>query len=76
MDWSNDTCPITNEPVREALPRMGDYAEFICPTCGRFRISGTSMETIRTYDPNRRLEFLEQARVSAAGGIPFIKGVP
>jgi hypothetical protein len=76
MDWSNDDCPVSNEPAREALPRIGDFAEMICPTCGRFRISRSSLETIRHYEADDRLAFLEKAKREAQGGaIPFIMGV-
>lgn len=50
MDWSTDNCPICNAAVKEALPRMGDFAEFICDACGRFRIPGTALETARHED--------------------------
>lgn len=50
MDWSNDNCPVCNGQAKEALPRMGDFAEIICKDCGRYRISGSALEVIR-YEP-------------------------
>lgn len=76
MNWSVDKCPVTQETAQEALPRMGDYSEHICPTCGRFRISGSSREAIRHYRLNERVAFLDEAKRRAAKGeIPFISGI-
>ncbi|RWG20150.1 MAG: hypothetical protein EOQ55_12600 [Mesorhizobium sp.] len=76
LDWSNDSCPVSNEPAKEALPRMGDFAEFICDTCGRFRISLSSLKEIRLHDAPSRQGFLESAkRAAPKGSIPFIKDI-
>lgn len=69
MDWSNDYCPISNEEVKEALPRSADFAEFICPTCGRFRITGTAMKIVRTKELQDRLAVLDEAKRRAPNGI-------
>ncbi len=76
MDWSNDTCPVCRQQGREALPRIGDFAEFICDDCGRYRISGSSMELMRHEDDyEARRAALDQAISTADGrAIPFIKG--
>lgn len=73
MNWTNDNCPVSNEPAQEALPRMGDFAEIICPSCGRFRISGTALEMIRNRDPDGRERALAEAKRRAPEGeIPLI----
>lgn len=77
MDWSNDNCPVCRQQAREALPRMGDFAEIICEDCGRYRISGSSLKAMRHEDdPAVRMAALGEAkRVGrAAGAMPFIKG--
>lgn len=66
MNWTNDNCPICELPAEEALPRMGDFAEFICDDCGRYRITGTALETIRTKDITNRRALLERAKAIAA----------
>jgi hypothetical protein len=74
MDWSNDNCPVSNEHVREALPRNADFAEFICETCGRFRITGSAMAEIRHKDRPEREALLAKAKARAEkdGSIPMI----
>lgn len=75
MDWSNDTCPVCRRDAREALPRIGDFAEIICDDCGRYRISGSSLEAMRHEDDydTRRAALLIAAN-NAGGAMPFIKG--
>ena len=75
MDWSNDNCPVCRGSAREALPRMGDFAEIICDSCGRYRISGTAIEVMRHDDDDaRRTRILEQAKLDANdGAIPFVQ---
>ncbi|WP_234895721.1 hypothetical protein [Sinorhizobium medicae] len=73
MNWINDDCPVSNEPAQEALSRLGDFAEFTCPTCGRFRITGTALEMIRGLDLDGRQFALTQAKSKAPEGkIPVI----
>lgn len=74
MSWTyGNKCPVTDEECQEALPRQGDYRELICPTCGRFRISGTSFETIKKYSPDEKVAFLHKAMADAQDGtIPYI----
>lgn len=74
MNWSNDKCPVCNNTAREALPRMGDFAEFICDDCGRYRVSGTVLEIFRHKDKATRQSSLEVAkrRVEAGDKIPMI----
>lgn len=75
MDWSNDNCPVCRGPAREALPRMGDYAEIICDDCGRYRISGSSLESMRHEDDaDVRRSALQHSIDEAGTSMPFIKG--
>ena len=75
MDWSNDSCPVCRQDAREALPRMGDFAEIICDDCGRYRISGSSLEVMRHEDDaDIRKSALRHAIRDAGGNMPFIKG--
>ncbi|WP_146097152.1 hypothetical protein [Brucella oryzae] len=75
MDWSNDSCPVCRQDAREALPRMGDFAEIICDDCGRYRISGSSLEVMRHEDDaDIRKSALQHAITDAGGNMPFIKG--
>jgi hypothetical protein len=62
MNWSNDTCPPSNQQAQEMLPRMGDNVEFNCPSCGRFRISGTAFEVIRSFPEVTRKSALDKAK--------------
>lgn len=74
MDWSNDDCPVCRQGAREAVPRMGDFAEIICQECGRFRISRSSLEVMRHEDnPETRKEALLAAKKNAGEAMPFIK---
>ncbi len=71
------TCPISNEPLLEVLPKIGDFAEFICPSCGRFRISRTALKTIKKKSREEREILLNKARSNAQGGdgIPSIRDI-
>ncbi|MGZ2475508.1 hypothetical protein ACVI1N_003799 [Sinorhizobium medicae] len=63
----------SNKPAQEALPRLGDFVEITCPTCGRFRITGTALEMIRGRDLDGRQFALTQAKRKAPEGkIPVI----
>jgi predicted RNA-binding Zn-ribbon protein involved in translation (DUF1610 family) len=77
MEKTYYTCPISDEPVHEVLPRTGDFAEFDCPGCGRFRISRTALKTIKNKSRAEREALLNSARSNAQGGegIPFIKDI-
>ncbi|CAN7450550.1 hypothetical protein LJR235_002901 [Pararhizobium sp. LjRoot235] len=73
MNWTNDTCPISLEPAQEELSGIEDVVEFICPTCGRFRITGTALAMILHRDPDTREAALAQAKTKAKEGeIPTI----
>lgn len=68
MNWTNDNCPVCDKPAKEALPRMGDFAEIICDDCGRYRITGTALETIRASNVPNRQAILDRAKAIAAEG--------
>jgi hypothetical protein len=53
---------------------MGDNVEFNCPSCGRYRISGTAFEVIRSFPEATRNAALERAKKRSAvdGSIPKI----
>ncbi|WP_457812052.1 hypothetical protein [Sinorhizobium meliloti] len=73
MKSTNGDCPVSNEPAQEALPRLGDFVEITCPTCGRFRITRTALEMIRGRDLDGRQFALTQAKRKALEGkIPVI----
>lgn len=76
MNWTLDRCPISDEAAQEALPRVGDFVEIICQSCGRFRISGSALETARHLDKKHKLEILNEAkRVTRDGKIPYIQNL-
>ena len=76
MNWSADRCPISDEAAEEALPRVGDFVEIICQSCGRFRVSGSAMEALRHLEKQHKLEILNEAkRVTRAGEIPYIQNL-
>lgn len=73
MNWTNDTCPISIEPAQEDVSGIEDVVEFVCPTCGRFRITGTALAMILHRDSDAREFALAQAKMRAeAGEIPTI----
>lgn len=73
MNWTNDRCPISFEPAQEELSGIQDVVEFICPVCGRFRITGTALAMILHKDPDTRESALAQAKTNAKEGeIPTI----
>jgi hypothetical protein len=46
MPSISDQCPVTNEPAQQAQMSTGDFAEFTCPTCGRFRVSQWAVQQL------------------------------
>lgn len=71
-----DICPISGDPV-ESLPKTGDYIEFDCPTCGRFRISGSALEAMSELSRQEKETYLSKAKGNAQGGdgIPIIRDI-
>jgi hypothetical protein len=76
MNQTKDYCPISDEPA-ETSPTDGDFAEFDCPSCGRFRISRTALKTITNLPRKERETLLNKARSDAQGGegLPFIRNL-
>lgn len=76
MNGNREQCPISKEPA-EVLQSTVDYREFNCPSCGRFRISGSALITIRTKSRKEREALLSQARCDVQGGdgLPFIRNI-
>lgn len=62
------SCPICEEPVHEVFPRAEDLIEFSCPTCGQFRISKTSIKSLKEKSRADREALLSDARRNAQGG--------
>jgi Zn-finger nucleic acid-binding protein len=40
------TCPHCGNKAM-LMPKLGDYSEYNCPTCGTYRISGTMEKLIK-----------------------------
>lgn len=76
MNENKEQCPISKEPV-EVLQTTADYREFSCPSCGRFRISGSALIMIATKSRKEREALLSQARCDVQGGegLPFIRNI-
>jgi predicted RNA-binding Zn-ribbon protein involved in translation (DUF1610 family) len=72
-----DRCPISDEPAEVAIPTDGDFAEFDCPSCGRFRISRTALKAIKRLPRKEKEALLNKARSDAQGGegIPLIRNI-
>ena len=68
-------CPISGDPD-VLLPSTGDYAEYDCPTCGRFRITGTALELAGDHDQDLLRTALDVAKHSAEPGeVPVISNL-
>jgi hypothetical protein len=65
MISTNDRCPVSNEAVQQAPPRVGDFAEIICPTCGRFRVSQSSLHQLAQMPTELSLNALSKAKKRA-----------
>ena len=63
MAWVDDLCPMTDEPAKRLTKTTGDFSEFICPSCKRFRISHSALETLKRQNRTRD----ERARSCGAG---------
>ncbi|HEY8574923.1 MAG TPA: hypothetical protein VIL88_01145 [Devosia sp.] len=66
-------CPVSGEQATEH-PTTGDYREYDCPTCGRFRISRTVL-ALAPDNPETLKAALETAKRAAPGEIPFISNI-
>lgn len=76
MNKVSEECPISNE-LAEVILTTGDYREFKCSSCGRFRISSSALITIRTRSRKEREVLLSQARCDVQGGegLPYIRNI-
>jgi len=70
-----NTCPVCHGAAK-ALPSTRDAIEIICGLCGRFRVSGSSQETLKQYTREERDSFLHQAqRRAKPGDLAFIHDI-
>ena len=78
MAWVNDQCPITDEPAKRLTKTTGDFSEYICPSCKRFRISHTALETLRRQNRTKdeRAQLVVLATKLAFNKPPFISTIP
>lgn len=74
MNWSNVTCPVTDEPAREIAQRIGDSIDFVCPTCGHFRATASAIEMMSSLPKVVRQAALQRAIVRSGmdGSMPPI----
>jgi hypothetical protein len=70
-----DHCPISGDTwVRR--PTTGDYLEYNCPTCGRFRVTRTAMKLAGEKDQGLLREALQVAKHSTRPGeVPIISNL-
>jgi len=69
----SNMCPISQEPIEKEIPGTADVVEIICPTCGRFRITGSAIIGLKVHRLEVRAEILERAKEAAREGeIPQI----
>ena len=57
--WSRGTCRICGQSGTTVYPKGGDWIDMQCPSCGRYRVSGTA-DTVMPSEPND--ELVEQLR--------------
>ena len=68
-------CPITGDE-NSLRVSAGDYREYDCPTCGRFRISGTALALAGANDQDVLRAALDVARHSTPSGqVPMISNL-
>jgi hypothetical protein len=74
MNNDDVSCPISGEPAEE-VPGDGDYLEFTCPTCGRFRMSENTYKSIQDSEDVLRRSALTNAKIRAAAdnSMPIIR---
>ena len=54
MAWVDDWCPMTDEPAKRLTITTGDFNEYICPSCKRYRIAHSALETLQLDGSNYR----------------------
>jgi predicted RNA-binding Zn-ribbon protein involved in translation (DUF1610 family) len=66
MNDTTTSCPHCGVSAARKEATFGDYAEFHCPSCGDYRLSGTSERLIETgaFDAARdgRFETISEVR--------------
>jgi len=71
----SNTCPVCHGYAK-ALPPTGGAIEIMCGLCGRFRVSGSSQESLKKYTREERDSFLHQAqRRAKPGDLAFIHDI-
>ena len=79
MAWVDDLCPMSDEAAKRLTKTTDDFNEYICPSCKRFRISHSALETLRLQNPTKddRIEILMFAtRLAGHDKLPFISKIP
>lgn len=74
MNHIDHSCPITDEPVDDVILKMGDTVEYVCPTCGRFRITFEAATALKVQPRWKRWAKFEKAVAIAQKyqTIPFV----
>ncbi len=76
MSSTNEQCPVTNEPAQQDQSSTGDFAEFTCPTCGRFRVSRSAVQQLSDMPEALATDALAKAKKRAeidGGEVPLIR---
>jgi len=61
-------CPVCSNPEAEKLSPTSNGEDFLCPSCGPFRISGSVQNLFYKLAPDRRRKALDTAKRSARAG--------
>ena len=65
MPSTSEQCPVSNEPAQQASSSAGDFAEFTCPTCGRFRVSRSAVQQLSDMPEALATDALAKAKKRA-----------
>ena len=79
MAWVDDQCPITDEPAKRLTKTTDDFNEYICPSCKRYRIAHSALETLQlqSHTKDDRIEIMMLATTRAGHDkLPFISKIP
>jgi hypothetical protein len=66
-------CPITGHASKTI--KTGDFTEFNCPECGRYRVSGTVLVTHAEHDEELKGELMRAKLRAAPGETPMIANI-
>lgn len=55
-------CPIDGKEAAEVFPRTHDASEYVCPDCGRFRISRSAFTIVEKSTAENRNRMLKSAK--------------